>query len=334
MTSDLARTDSPTGEVLGGRYRLGPRIGRGGMASVFRAEDESLGRRVAVKVFGPESDGIDDPARWRSETALLASVEHRALVRLYDAATDASTGRRFLVMELVDGTDLGRVLRGGPLEPSEVAPLAADLGEALHVIHVRGIVHRDVKPANVLLAPSPVPGRTWNPKLADFGVARLVDDARLTSTGLIIGTPAYLSPEQVSGATPGPASDVYGLGLVLLEALTGRRAFPGPVAESAAARLARDPEVPAAIGPEWGALIRAMTARDPGSRPSAIEAATAATALDGRAAAPGGGGGARGRGAGGGRGGGAAGAPGAGGRGAPPPPPPSVARVPVARFTA
>lgn len=272
--------DPFAGATLGERYRLDGLIGRGGMASVYRGVDLSLGRPVAVKVFAEAAEGIDDAERRRSETALLASLSHRALVRLYDAARDAETGREFLVMELIDGRDLREMLRLGPLGPADAAGLLADLAEALHVIHDRGIVHRDVKPANVLLEPAHLPTRTWNAKLADFGIARLIEDARITRTGLLVGTPGYLSPEQVSGRPPTPAADVYSLGLLVLEARTGETAFPGPAVEAASARLARDPDIPDSLGPDWVALLRAMTARDPADRPNAIEVAVAATTLD------------------------------------------------------
>jgi hypothetical protein len=277
---DRVAGDPFAGTTLGERYRLDSLIGRGGMASVYRGEDLTLARPVAVKVFAEAAEGIDDASRRRSEIALLASLSHRALVRLYDAAHDARTGREYLVMELVEGKDLRKALRTGPLSAADAADLLNDVGEALHVIHARGIVHRDVKPANVLLEPAHVPTRTWNAKLADFGIARLMDDARLTRTGLLVGTPGYLSPEQVSGEAPGPAADVYSLGLLVLEARTGETAFPGSGAEAAAARLVRDPLIPPSLGDDWVTLLRAMTAREPDARPSALEVALAATELD------------------------------------------------------
>lgn len=279
-SADRVAGDSFTGVVLDGRYRLDGLIGRGGMASVYRGEDLSLGRAVAVKVFAETAEGIDDAERRKSETALFASVSHRALVRLYDAARDPASGREFLVMELIDGRDLRETLRLGPLNPTDAAALLGDLAEALHVIHERGIVHRDVKPANVLLEPAHVPTRSWNAKLADFGIARLIDDARITSTGLLVGTPGYLAPEQVTGTPPTPAADVYALGLVVLEARTGETTFPGPAVEAASARLVRDPEIPAWLGDDWVRLLRAMTAREPSDRPSAIDVAVSAAGLD------------------------------------------------------
>ena len=272
--------DPFAGATLDERYRLDALIGRGGMASVYRGVDLALGRPVAVKVFAEAAEGIDDSERRRSETALLASLTHRALVRLYDASRDPATGREFLVMELVDGRDLRDALKLGPLGPADAAGILADLAEALHVIHDRGIVHRDVKPANVLLEPAHLPTRTWNAKLADFGIARLIDDARLTRTGLLVGTPGYLSPEQVTGTAPGPAADIYSLGLLVLEARTGETAFPGPAVEAASARLVRDPDIPASLGADWVSILRAMTTREPGERPSALDVAVAATALD------------------------------------------------------
>ena len=279
-TPDRVAGDSFVGTTLGDRYRLDSLIGRGGMASVYRGEDLALGRQVAVKVFAEAAEGIDDAERRRSETALLASLAHRALVRLYDAAKDPGTDREFLVMELVEGRDLRDALKLGPLGAPDAAGMLADLAEALHVIHERGIVHRDVKPANVLLEPAHLPSRTWNAKLADFGIARLIDDARLTRTGLLVGTPGYLSHEQVTGVAPGPAADVYSLGLLVLEARTGETAFPGPAVEAASARLVRDPEIPASLGADWVTLLRAMTAREPGDRPSALDVAVAAATLD------------------------------------------------------
>ncbi len=282
MTSETGRdsvADTFVGAILDGRYRIDGLIGRGGMAAVYRADDLVLGRRVAVKVFGASAEGIDDADRRRSETALLASLTHPALVTLYDAAKDEATDREFLVMELVDGRDLREMLLAGPIPAADAADVLAELAEGLHVIHSRGIVHRDVKPANVLLSTAHLPTRRWNAKLADFGIARLLDESRLTSTGHIIGTPGYLSPEQVRGERVGSAADVYALGLVMIEALTGQQSFPGPALESASARLVRDPEIPASLGPHWCALLAAMTARDPAERPSALDVAVTAHTL-------------------------------------------------------
>jgi serine/threonine protein kinase len=182
-------------------------------------------------------------------------------------------------MELVDGPDLRARIAAGPLASLDVATMGADLAEALHYVHERGIIHRDVKPANVLLAPSGFPGRAMHAKLADFGIARLLDETRLTATGSLLGTASYLSPEQALGGTIGAPTDVYSLGLVLLECLTGTRAYPGTAVESAMARLQRQPRIPGDLGHDWTAVLAAMTARETADRPSAAEAAQSLRAL-------------------------------------------------------
>lgn len=248
---------------------------------MYRARDESLGRPVALKVIDPS--GVDTTAidRSRSEIELLASVNHPALVTLFDAGTfDTPIGpRSVLVMELVDGPDLGARLALGAVAEDDVVRMTLDLAEALHVVHDRGIVHRDIKPGNVLLAPSPVPTNEFTAKLADFGIAYLVDATRVTATGTLVGTAAYLSPEQAQGHPPEAASDIYSLGLVVLETLTRERAFPGSLAESVVARLSRDPEIPATLSADWRELLLRMTARDAAVRPSALEVAIAARSI-------------------------------------------------------
>ena len=175
-------------------------------------------------------------------------------------------------MEHVDGPTLRARLDVGPLSPRAAIRLADDLADALHAVHAAGIVHRDVKPANVLLRRSEVPGEEFRAKLADFGIAHLVDTTRLTTPGTIIGSAGYLSPEQVTGSAPVPASDVYALGLVLLESLTGERAFAQDgIREAVVARLTTDPDIPASVGEGWMSLLRAMTAREPADRPTALE---------------------------------------------------------------
>jgi serine/threonine protein kinase len=256
------------------------------MARVYRAADQALGRTVAIKVFTPGTAGRGDEARQVSETRLLASLSHHALVTLFDAHLP-ERGHAFLVMEYIDGGTLDSRLLGGAISETDVAALARELGEALHVVHAAGIIHRDVKPSNILLRPTLTPKSPLRPTLADFGIAYLVDATRLTAPGTAIGTAAYLAPEQVRGAAPTPASDIYSLGLVLIEALTGRRAFAQqtPV-EAIAARLSIQPDVPSSLSPAWRALLTSMTARDPEARPTAIEVAARARSLDGAPAAP------------------------------------------------
>ena len=257
------------GSLLGARYRLEARVGAGGMGVVYRATDEKLGRTVAIKLF--RDSEAADLQRKTSETRLLASLNHPSLVTLYDALIDGD-GEAYLVMEFVDGPTLRSRISDGPVAPVDAARMARELGEALHVVHQAGIVHRDIKPANVLLRRSPVVGEEFTATLADFGIAHLVGSSRLTTPGTLLGTAAYLSPEQVRGSEPAPSSDIYALGLVLLESLTGERVFGQPVVhEAALARLTNDPEVPGELGYGWKSLLTAMTARDPGQRPTALE---------------------------------------------------------------
>jgi eukaryotic-like serine/threonine-protein kinase len=268
------------GDVLDGRYRLDELIGEGGMGSVWRASDEALGRTVAVKVFWAGATGDSDAVRRESEKRLLASVSHPSLVTLFDAQL-LHDARSYLVMEYIDGGTLGSLIARGPIAPPDAASLTADLGEALHVVHDAGIIHRDVKPANILLRPPLTPNHTFRAVLADFGIAYLVDSARVTTPGTAIGTAAYISPEQVRGLAPTTASDIYSFGLVLLEALSGRRAFAQQTPmEAISVRLTTPPDVPGDWGYGWRSLLTAMTAIDPQDRPTALEVSVGGRALD------------------------------------------------------
>lgn len=269
--------NSDTAELLSGRYRLGEVIGRGGMASVYSAKDTNLGRDVALKLFAPQSADPDELRRQAAEIELLATLNHPSLVTLFDAGSDSripEEPRLFLTMELVDGQDLRARIRHSPLALDEIAVIGAGVSDALAYVHSLGIIHRDIKPANILLVPVR-PGEPLRPKLTDFGIARLVDGTRLTATGTMVGTAAYLSPEQARGANLGPASDIYSLGLVLLECIKGGIEYPGSAVESAVARLNRAPGIPDSVPAEWAQLIRAMTALDPLDRPSAADLAVA-----------------------------------------------------------
>jgi serine/threonine protein kinase len=265
--------------VLQGRYRIGPVLGRGGASVVYRARDLLLGRDVAIKVFSARAATPEQLKAQEGEARMLGGLNHHALVALLDAGvdlTDATAPQMFLIMEFVDGPDLRRRLRTGALTPFEVAYLAWDLLAALQYVHERGIIHRDLKPANVLLAPAQA--RPARGKIADFGIAVLsgsTDEPSEETTG----TAAYLSPEQVEGEPLGSETDIYSLGLVLLEAYTGRTAFPGGVLESAFARLDADPAIPGDMPAELAAILRGMTARDPKDRPTAQEAVTAFRAI-------------------------------------------------------
>jgi eukaryotic-like serine/threonine-protein kinase len=244
---------------IGTRYEVLSLLASGGMADVYVARDVELRRRVAVKVLR-DTGGT---ARFRAEARTLARLRHPSLVAVLDLGED--DGRPYLVLELVDGTTLAQRVRGG-LDPGEVARIAEQVAGALAYVHAAGVVHRDVSPANVLLSHD---GRAH---LADFGIARLVEDhPTMTLAGETLGTVPYLAPEQVSSQPVGPPADVYSLGLVLLEALTGERAFAGSVDETAVARLHRDPAVPPTLPAAWRELLTAMTAREPAARPSAAD---------------------------------------------------------------
>lgn len=258
-----------TNTLLAGRYRLGRVIGRGGMADVRSAYDELAGRTVAVKLFRTDLDEPESAARRQAEGRIARELVHPGLVRVYDTSFEGE--RAFLVMELVLGSTLEELAADGPLPLSQVADLGSQLADTLASVHAAEIVHRDVKPSNVLLA-SAGRGR-WRTKLTDFGISRKIDATRLTSTGLLVGTARYLSPEQAAGEDVGVASDVYSLGLVLLECLTGEKPYPGNIIETTVARLTRPPEIPASLGPVAELLCR-MTAREPTARPAMVEVAS------------------------------------------------------------
>lgn len=254
------------------RYRLDRIIGRGGMATVYRGVDTVLNRPVAVKLFDRQGASDEDLERYEAETLMLASLNHPCLVTLLDCGSQSVDGRpcAYLVMELVNGPDLAGSITRGPLPLEQVAQIGSDLAGALEYVHERGIAHLDVKPANVLLVPRSG-GRASRAKLTDFGIATpfgLLDEE---PGEFILGTAAYLSPEQVTGEPVTSASDVYSFGLVLLECLTGRTEFRGEPTDSALARIDRDPQIPVGLPRRWRDLLAAMTARVPAARPSAAE---------------------------------------------------------------
>ncbi|MFH8798014.1 protein kinase [Streptomyces sp. NPDC017936] len=272
--SALALATRHSAEVLAGRYRLDALIGSGGAADVHRGFDLRLRRPVAVKVFRPGAD-IDMEERFQSEAVILARLQHPGLVTAYDAGRH--NGRAYLVMQLIEGPTLKVRITEGPLSPEETAAVGADLAQALAHAHEAEIVHRDVKPSNVILDAS------GHPHLTDFGISRLLDATTHTATGTLIGTAAYLSPEQVLGRSVGRPADIYALGLVLLECLTGRLEYDGGPLEAAIARLHRQPVLPDSLPKDFAALLRSMTALDERDRPSARECARMLTALAGTA---------------------------------------------------
>jgi tRNA A-37 threonylcarbamoyl transferase component Bud32 len=254
--------DRPPPALLGGRYEVGRLIGSGGTARVYRAYDLRLEREVAVKVYDQDAVALDQRRRLR-EMGIQGSITHPGVVALHDSGTEQ--GRTYLVMQLVEGENLAERLLGGPMTAAEVLELATGLTEALAHVHDLRIVHRDLKPANVFL-------NTGGPLIGDFGIAHALDTTHITGTGVIPGTAAYLAPEQVGGEPAGPSADVYALGLILLECLTGRREYQGTMVEAAMARLSRPPRIPDGLPPALAHTLRRMTRREPGDRPTAAEA--------------------------------------------------------------
>ncbi|MGZ8437292.1 MAG: protein kinase domain-containing protein [Candidatus Limnocylindrales bacterium] len=253
------------GQILGGRYRLIDLLGQGGMATIYRAADTGLGRDVALKLL--RSEYLRDPdfsSRFRQEAQAAASLSHPNVVTVYDYGEDPSGP--FIVMELVDGEDLATILRrSGALPARQAARIAAGVGRALAAAHASGIVHRDIKPGNVLI------GRDGRVKVVDFGIARAVAEAQVTLPGTTLGSVHYFSPEQARGDPTSAASDIYSLGIVLYEMLTGVRPWEGDSAAGVAlARLSGpipDPAViRSSVPTELAAITRHALARDPADR--------------------------------------------------------------------
>ncbi|MGZ3144050.1 serine/threonine-protein kinase [Lentzea chajnantorensis] len=255
-----------TGSVIDDRFVVGSLLGSGGMAEVYRAYDRSTTSSVAIKVFsGP---GLpDDEIRLQREATMLASVECPGIIPVYSSGKVAR--RPYFVMREISGGTLRQRMRE-PLPPRLIARIGGQVAAVLDHVHGLGVVHRDVKPSNILLDDA-----EKQAYLADFGLALLPELTRVTSSGILVGTAGYLAPEQVRGAEVGPKADIYSLGLVLLECLTGRAEYPGGDAEAALARLARPPRVPVDLPVSWISLLTAMTASDPSRRPTAAECRTA-----------------------------------------------------------
>ncbi|RSD12061.1 serine/threonine protein kinase [Amycolatopsis eburnea] len=247
--------------MLAGRYEVGRLIGSGGTARVYRAYDVRLDREVAVKIYDRDALPLDQRRRLR-ETTIQAGISHPGVVALLDSGSE--NGRTYLVMQLVEGENLAERLLGGPMPAAEVTALADGLAEALAHVHAHRVVHRDLKPANVFLSAA-------GPLIGDFGIAHILDTTHITSTGVVPGTAAYLAPEQVSGEPAGPPADVYALGLILLECLTGEREYAGTLVEAAMARLNRPPRIPDDVPSSLAHTLRRMTRRDPADRPTAEE---------------------------------------------------------------
>ncbi len=246
------------------------------MATIFRATDSKLGREVAVKVLRPEyGSDAQFVERFRHEAQAAASLSHPNIVQVYDFGTDPAGP--YIVMEQVTGGDLSVALgEHGALPPTAVARIGQQVADALAAAHARGLIHRDIKPSNILLSPD---GRV---QVADFGIAHVAARSPVTSTGITLGSVLYFSPEQARGDTASPASDVYSLGLVMYELLTGQRPFSGDSpAAVAVARLSGNVPSPTLVRadtpPALDAIVRWCLAIDPAARPSASELSMALT---------------------------------------------------------
>ncbi|MET0974224.1 MAG: serine/threonine-protein kinase [Leifsonia sp.] len=260
--------------LVGERYALTAPIARGGMSIVYSAHDRVLDREVAIK-FLIGDGGSDACERAEREMRLAGDAHHPALVDVLDAGFTTWMGApvRYLVMQRVAAPSLQQLLADGRPDTVLVAEIAAQIADALASLHLRGVLHLDVKPGNILVESAPTLGFSRRVRLIDFGLAQRVDAAPRLPGSSIVATAAYMSPEHVAGRALTGASDVYSLGLVLLRCLTGHDEFPGTRAASAVARLARDPEIPDGLPAGWSSVLSAMTIRTPASRPTAHDVA-------------------------------------------------------------
>ena len=264
------------GQIYGNRYRLVDRIAIGGMGEVWRAHDEVILRDVAIKILKPEFMG--DPGfleRFRVEARHAARVDHVGIADVYDYGE--GSGSAYLVMELVSGDSLARIIEKRiRLTSVEVLSIMEQTARALHAAHEDGLVHRDVKPGNLLITPG---GKV---KITDFGIARVADQVALTATGQVMGTVQYLAPEQATGKQATPSTDIYSLGIVAYEALTGRRPFTGE--SQMVIAMAQINDKPPAMGQDIDQrvqdLVLACLAKKPNQRPgSALDLSNRARAL-------------------------------------------------------
>lgn len=272
-----------------GKYQLGPVLGQGGMGAVYRSFHPQLNRTVAIKVLTPHAAADPEAVqRFIREAQVVAGLSHPNIINIFDVDVDAN-GRPFLVMELLEQGSLAARLRQGPLALADALPLMAALADALHYAHNQGLVHRDLKPANVLLRAD------GSPVLADFGLARatLPDPAaRITATGVLLGTLAYMAPEQLRGQMLDARTDIYALGVMCYETLTGTLPFEGDSGEMIVGHLQHQPRAPRVLNPgipaEIEQLILRMMEKDPARRPqSAAEIAHALRNWSERGAATG-----------------------------------------------
>jgi eukaryotic-like serine/threonine-protein kinase len=257
--------------VLSGRYEIGDRLGSGGMSSVHMATDLILERTVAVKILAEHlSDDERFVERFRREALAVAKLIHPNIVQVYDTGIDE--GRHYIVMEFVQGRSGAQILqRQGPLDGETAAEVGAQACAGLDYAHRRGIIHRDVKPGNLMVVGGPVGGGEMTVKLTDFGIARAAEQTRITQVGSVVGTAAYLSPEQVRGEEATPATDVYALGVVLYQFLTGRLPYEGSTLAELAVRQQNEKPLPpssynAEVPETLGAAVLRALEGDPARR--------------------------------------------------------------------
>jgi eukaryotic-like serine/threonine-protein kinase len=250
--------------LLDDRYRLDYQIAAGGIGEVWQAQDVVLDRPVAVKLLRPEyAQHAETRERFRFEARHAASLTHPAIARMFDYHEGGTRTRPFLVMELIEGPSLADVLEAGPLDPPQVMDIVAQAAAGLDAAHQTGLVHRDIKPANLLLCPD------GTVKITDFGIAYAAGSTPVTRHGQLIGTPAYLAPERVAGQAAGPASDLYSLGILAHECLTGARPFTGTPAEIAVAHSQRAlPDLPDSVPAPVARFVAELTAKDVAARPA------------------------------------------------------------------
>src|SRR5262249_9267705 len=249
------------------RYRLDGPVALGGVGEVWRGTDLVLRRGVAVKLLRPEyAQGEGCLARFRAEGRHAALLSHPNIAPVYDYVGKTPPAPGFLVMELVDGQSLARLLAGGPMGPARAMGIVAQAASGLQAAHAAGLVHRDIKPGNLLVSPDD------HVKITDFGIAQAPGSARLTRTGMLVGTAAYLAPERATGGVATPASDLYSLGVVAYECLTGQVPFDGePLAVALAHIQQAIPPLPPSVPAAAAALVTDLTAKDPAARPSSAE---------------------------------------------------------------
>jgi len=262
--------------TLSGRYETSEKLGSGGMSNVYKATDRILERTVAVKILAEHlHDDERFVERFKREALAVARLIHPNIVQVYDTGVD--DGRHYIVMEYVEGRSGAQILqRQGPVEPEIAAEIGIQACAGLDYAHRRGIIHRDVKPGNLMIVGGPVGGGEMIVKLTDFGIARAIEQTRITQVGSVVGTAAYLAPEQVRGEEATPATDVYALGVVLYQFLTGRLPYEGSSLAELAVRQQNEkplppstynPDVPEPLG---AAVLRALEG-DPGRRYGSAE---------------------------------------------------------------